>query len=127
MPHALQSLSTSLMDGKARIRRGDLSVLSRQSDAAWKDHGHRPRSSTPRRSALTTQRAGICVHSNVPAYPPLRRSTRDCPAPPLWDHFWERSPLAPASVVPQSSQLLVLPHPADRQCPSFSQSPALPP
>src|SRR6266849_11207095 len=126
MPHALQSLSTILMDVKERISRGDRSVLSRKSDEAWRDHGHHHRSSIPRHIALTTQRAGICVHSNVPAHPPLRRSTRDFPEPPLWDHFWERSPPAPESVVPRSSPPLVLPHPADRQCPSFSQSPALP-
>src|SRR5215510_2299196 len=63
MPHVLQSLSTILMDVKERIRRGDLSVLSRKSDEAWRDHGHHHRSSTPRRIALTTQRASICVHS----------------------------------------------------------------
>src|SRR5215470_2008438 len=126
MPHAPQSLSIILMDVKERLRRGDLSVLSRTSGEAWRDHGHHHRSSTPRHSALTTQRAGICVHSNVPAHPPRRRSTRDSPEPPLWDHFWEQSPPAPESVVPPSSPPLVLPHPAGRQGPSFSQSPALP-
>src|SRR6266478_5037234 len=87
MPRALRSLSISLMDEKERIRRGGLSILSRKSDEAWRDHGRHHRSGTPLHIGPTTQKAGMCVHSNVPARPPPRRSTRGFPAPPLWDHF----------------------------------------
>src|SRR6266566_6879054 len=38
MPRALRSLSTILRDEKERLRRDDPSILSRKSDAAWRDH-----------------------------------------------------------------------------------------
>src|SRR5258708_16571516 len=111
MPRALRSLNTILTDEKERIRRVDQSILSRKSDEAWRDHGHHHRSSTRPHIAPTTQRAGICVHSNAPALPAPMRLAASFPEPLPEDHFWELSLPARDSAALQSSLLDGTPHP----------------
>src|SRR6266581_6452615 len=126
MPRALRSLSTILTDEMERLRKADLSILSRKSDEAWRDHEHHHRSSTRRHIARGAQRAGICAHSSVLAFSAPGQSTDGFPGLPHEGHFWEPSLQAPDSVVLQSSLPDGRLHPSDRKFPWSCLTQALP-
>src|SRR5436305_7608821 len=94
-PLARRSLSRVRGDTKDMPERGDRLILSRKSDAAWRDHEHRHRSGTRRHTGPTGHRANICVRSSGPANRLPRPPGAGFPAPLPEDHFWEPSPPAP--------------------------------
>src|SRR6266700_561703 len=103
MLRVLRSLNIIPTDETESSRRVGPSILSRKSDAAWRDHGHHRRLSTRRHIVPATQRAGTCVHSSVLGFSAPRRLTNGFPALLHEGRFWEPSRQAPDNAVLRSS------------------------